>query len=456
MRTVSVVLPPTEERVCTALLKRRLIVGVFLGLVVSSVGAQTPIAVRNVTLIDGRTGTARPNMTVVVRGRTIRVVGRSSDVRIPSDAQIIEGQGKWMIPGLIDVHSHTSGRQTLQRALALGVTTTHAMPARPDTTLDLELWSSVPENPAPRVFLTQFLFTAGFPDVLRPGTWAIRTPASVAEARLLVDNVRARGFRHLKLFFDTGKLWFTDRPPAADLPSEIVQAIVDRAHDLRMRVFVHAMEASGARQAISAGVDGMIHPVVDSVMDDQFWTVLHAQRVAWTPTIAVFVNLGDRANYARRALADPRLREAYTTGTLTALQRDTAATSFSTDSLVPAVRPNLARYLETIRRNTRLARDHGVTIAVGSDAVAGWGMHLEMEFMADAGLTPRQILIAATNGSATLLGLQDEIGAIEVGKRADIVVLSEDPLRDVRNLRSTETVIKAGRLFTRANLLQMQ
>lgn len=435
-------------------MRRIVTLAVCLSVVVSSAGAQAQIALRGITLVDGRTGSAQPNMTIVIGGGRIRAIGPSSRIQIPFDAQVVEGRGKWAIPGLIDFHSHTSNRQTLRRALALGITTTHAMPPRPDTTLELELWSSMSDNATPRVLLTQWLFTAGFPESLSPGTWAIRKPSSIDEARQQVDNVRALGFRHLKLFFDSGKLWFIGRPPTPDLPPEVVRAIVNRAHDLRMRVFVHAMEASGARQAVDANVDAMIHPVVDSVMDESFWNAMRERNVAWTPTLGVFVNFGDRANYARRALVDARLREVYSANTLSILQRDTAATSFASDTLVPAVRPNLTRYLQTIGRNTVLARDHGITIAVGSDATAGWGTHIEMELMNEAGLTPRQVLIAATQGSATALGLQNEIGTIEVGKRADIVILTEDPLRDVRNLRATEAIIKGGRLFTRRELLQ--
>jgi len=291
--------------------------------------AQRSVALTNVALIDAGSAVARPKMTVLVRGSRIVAVAPADRVSIPPDAQVINGRGKWLVPGLIDVHSHTSDRQTLRQALSFGITTIHVMPGRPDTTLALELWSSVAETPAPRMLLTQFFFTTGFPETISPGAWVIRTPATPEEARAMVDEIRGRGFRHLRLFLDAGSLWWVGRAPMPVLPPDVIRAIVERAHELRMRVYVHAFEAALAREAIDAGVDALLHPVADSVVrDDSFWTPLRLRRIGWTPTAAVLMNFGDHGGLARRVLADSLLTRALSAEDLASLRADSLATSF--------------------------------------------------------------------------------------------------------------------------------
>jgi imidazolonepropionase-like amidohydrolase len=106
-----------------------------------------------------------------------------------------------------------------------------------------------------------------------------------------------------------------------------------------------------------------------------------------------------------------------------------------------------ARTGETILRNTVTARQAGVPLAVGSDQPVGVGTHIEMELMAEAGLTPAEVLIAASAGGARVLGLEGEVGTIVVGKRADLVVLRSNPLSDIRNARDVEWTIKGGQQF---------
>ncbi len=414
--------------------------------------AQEFLAIKSVNLIDGRTGTTNKNMTIILRGNRIISVGKANTIKIPPDAKVVDGAGRWAIPGLIDVHSHSKSRQVLQRALSLGVTTIHSMPSRPDTTLELELWSSAPSNPSPRVLLTQWLFTAEFPGNISP-TWAIVKPVTVDEARQGVERVRRDGFKHIKIFFDTGKLWFMDRPPTPNLNPEVLRAIIDRAHELRLRVYAHALEAALARQAVESGVDALIHPVADTILTESFWTTIQKHATIWTTTLAVMEGLGNPPGFARCVLADARLRQVLSASAIQNYTRDTSATAFSSDTLFPAVRPNRIAYARTIVENTKNAIKHGVTVALGSDQPAGIGTHIEMELLQEAGLTPAQIIVAATYGSSMALGMEEEIGTIEPRKWADIALLSANPLADIRNTRAVDMIIKGGQLYTQRELL---
>ncbi len=428
-----------------------------IGLVItlsSSVVAQQVLAIKNVNLVDGRAGTTKQNMTILLENNRIVSVGKSNVIQIPRNAKIVDGTGQWAIPGLIDVHSHSKSRQVLQRALALGVTTIHCMPSLPDTTLDLELWSSTASSPSPRVLLTQWLFTGEFPGNISPNTWAIVKPATPDEARQNVDRVRRDGFKHIKVFFDTGKLWFHDRPATPTLSPEVVRAVIDRAHELRLRVYAHALEAALAPQAVEAGVDALIHPVADSIMPESFWNEMRKRGTIWTTTLAVFEGLGNPAGFARRVLADSRLRQLLSATGLQNFARDTGATAFTVDTLFPAVRSRRIAYSRNIVENTKKALSNGITVAIGSDQSAGIGTHIELELWQEAGLTPAQIIVAATYGSSKALGLDRDIGTIEANKRADIVLLSANPLTDIRNTRAVEMTIKGGQLYIQRELMQ--
>jgi imidazolonepropionase-like amidohydrolase len=110
--------------------------------------------------------------------------------------------------------------------------------------------------------------------------------------------------------------------------------------------------------------------------------------------------------------------------------------------------------MSTLQENTRQAQSFGIPIAVGSDGGPGVMTHIEMDLLAEAGLTTSEVLIAATYGGALALGMQDEIGTVEPGKLADIVLLRANPLADIRNARNVECTIKGGWIFKKQSLLQ--
>ena len=179
-----------------------------------------------------------------------------------------------------------------------------------------------------------------------------------------------------------------------------------------MRVYGHVTQLTDTRQAIAAGVDVFVHGTVDSVLVDSLWTRM----------------------------------------------QDTMGTARPPDMPFPGLRPNGRDYISVIRENTRRARTHGLTIAVGSDAGIsgngpGIGTHLEMELLQEAGLTPAQVVVAATFGGAVAIGVQDGIGTIERGKLADMVILSRNPLLDIRNARAIEWVVKGGTPIRRDELV---
>lgn len=420
-------------------------------------GAPGALYVRgNVVRADGA---VLADGVVAIEGNRIARVGAARDVAVPPGAAVIGGAGKWIVPGLVDGHVHffqSGGLYT-----------------RPDV---VDLTARVPyakEREAIRTALLDTLrryLRAGITSVVDFGgpTWnfevrdlAARTPlaprvevagpliSSVARPQLALDDppilqvtdpdaaraqVRAQAVHRP----DFVKLWYVVPPgqtPEAWLP--VARAAIEEAHKLGLRVAVHATELETARAALRAGTDVLVHSVMDADVDDDFVRLLHARDVPYVTTLAVF------GGYARVLGRNVR----FTPAVMELADPSVVATVI--DPLPPEVH---ARYLRGLTpeavRNVKRLLDAGVVVAAGSDAgnigtFHAAALHDELELLVQAGLTPAQALVAATANAARVMGRKD-LGAIEPGKLADLLVLGANPLDDVRNARHIDFVVKDG------------
>lgn len=425
--------------------------GVLL-LCAGAAGAQDVLVLRSATLIDGTGASPRERITVLIHGERIVTVGPDARVAIPRGATVLDAAGRWVTPGLIDVHTHSTARPELAHALALGVTSALVIAlSDSDSVLALGPWSADPSSAAPRLFLTLGGFSGSFPEPFVQGL-PLERPASPAEALRAVEALIARGAAHIKIWHDDGSFWVGPDMRLPVLTPGVLREIVLAAHRRRARVYAHAWRARDARDLLDAGVDAIIHPVADSVLDPRLVRRFAERGVPTATTMAGgLVWFFDNPAYARRVLADERLLAA-----LPESERDEARTKFARDSEAPPrseplfayTRPRLDGYCATVSRNARALLDAGAPLAVGSDGPVGVATHLEMEMMVEGGLTPAEVLAAATSGGARLLGLSREVGTIKPGKRADLVVLRSNPLTDIRNARDVEWTIKGGRPFS--------
>lgn len=412
--------------------------------------AQEPVVVSSATVIDGRGGPPSARTTIVIRRGRISAIGPDSLMHLPSGATVIDAHGRWVIPGLIEVHTHDffTTKDGLKQALALGVTTALVIGVS-DTVLYLQDWSDPATTAAPRMYVTPGGFTGEFPDNVFPGLIRLARPASPRDARRMVEELHSRGATQLKIWQDDGRLWWDAPQPLPTLAPTVVPAIIRTAHRHGMRVYAHAWEMRYARQLVAAGVDCLIHPIADSLADVELLRTLAERRMPWVTTLTGLDLFCDPATYARRVLADPRLVATLSTDVVEGLERNTRHSDGAAHPWAhpPALARNYRAYRETIVRNTLAARQAGVPLAVGSDQPMGVGTHVEMELMAESGLTPAEVLRAASAGGARVLGLEDEVGTLVVGKRADLVVLRSNPLADIRNARDVEWTIKGGQRF---------
>jgi len=345
-----------------------------------------------------------------------------------------------VIPGLVEVHTHSTAPPRLAQALALGVTSALVI-APSDSFLALGPWSAEPSSAAPRVFVTPGGFTGAFPEPFVHSITLVR-PATPGEARQAVDALTARGARQFKIWQDDGSLWSLTDMRLPTLTPEVLSEIVRASHQRKARVYAHAWRVRDARAVLNAGVDAIIHPIADSILEPALLRRFADGGIATATTWAGLMWLFNRSAFARRILADERLIGVLPDSARAGFARDTEP-PVRTDSLWP----RLEGYRATLYRNAHALLNAGAPLAVGSDGPVGLATHLEMELMVEGGFTPREVLVAATAGGAQLLGLSREVGTIEAGKRADLVVLRSNPLDDIRNARDVEWTIKGGRPF---------
>jgi amidohydrolase family protein len=420
--------------------------------------------VRGATVIDGTGTPPRPGTSLLIRGDRIAAVGPDAEFGVQPDGEVIDARGLTVIPGLIDCHVHIGHLPEEMAPLypRFGVTTVR------DTGGNLEQLIALRERLAagtlagPRLFFCGPLFDA--PPVVWDGiTVAVESAEDVAEA---MPAVAAAGAVAAKIYIGV-------RPP-------LVAAIVRIARE-------HGLPATGdlgatsATEAIAAGIAGLEHAssaYLDLVPPDRqaALTLFHEQgpavwRREWNRGLAD----ADGAGRAAQSLAelisahniafDPTLVVLDCLGHLIEPRVvDAPETALVPDELrgewqsrVDGRRKNWTaddfatshRAFETMRAFTTTAHHAGARLLVGSDApnpfvVPGASLHRELELLVEAGLSPLEVLRLATQGNASALGAQDDLGTIALGKKADLVLLGADPLVNIRNTRRIRLVFQNG------------
>ena len=389
-------------------------------------------------------GTGRPPIeraTIIVRnGRIETVRAAAAEESTPADSARIDLSDKTIIPGLINAHAHLNVdngstlpvRDDLVRRLRTyaeyGVTTAVSLGSTPADEIE---GLKLRDEQASGVLDRARLFTGGLNAVGK-------TPD---EARKSVDRLA-------DLKVDVIKFHINGTPN--DMTPETWSAIIDEAHRKGLRTAVHIFYLKDAQAAVDRGVDVIAHSVRDQDVPPAFVHDVKSKRVGYIPTLtrdlSVFVyesrpaffddpfflrGIGlYRADVER--LSDPKQQE-----------------KVRNDRQAQAIKPALAQGM----KNLKTLSDAGVTIAMGTDSGAannpgrwqGYFEHLELESMVRAGMTPMQTLVAATSGSARVMNLEKELGTIEPGKMADLLVLDANPLDDIRNTRRIDSVWIAGR-----------
>ena len=448
----------------------------FFFFTASLLQAKTQVLIRNTTIVDVENKKLLAGQDVLVQNETIVAVGKK--LSAPTGAQVIDGSGKYLMPGLVDAHVHffqSGGIYTRPDAIDLRKNKPYETEnrwtqqnmeaqlrryARAGITSVIDVGSTINflqqrdtfrnKVYAPTVYMTGPLLTTYEPEVFRnlgedEPFYLMKTPE---EAR---DYVR----RQLPYGPDFIKIWYIllgrnkDSSARASLP--LVQAAIDEARKNNLRVAVHATERITAQLAVEAGADLLVHSVEDEPIDDRFVSLLKQKGTVLSPTLVVAGNYMKTFAQAYRPTSED-FRYAHPAPLASLYNLPAAKDSALVKRYQAYAVRNVAAAAkeDSIRRiNLKRLADGGVILATGTDAGNIGTQHVssyydELAAMQQGGMHSWGLLQASTINGAKAVGKSGEFGAVKKGQRADLLLLSENPVEDFRNWQSIAVVINRG------------
>jgi imidazolonepropionase-like amidohydrolase len=440
-----------------------------MGLV--SAPQQSAVAViQGATVITGTGSPAIRNAAIVIENGRIRDIGPRNEVKVPNNAQVTDARGKWVIPGLIDAHVHFSqsgglytrpdiidlrSRRsyekemewikqrlpfTFERYLLSGITSVVDC-GGPMWNFEMRDIASRTKR-APRVAAAGPLISTFLPPTTATDDPDIVKPNSPAQAR---DMVR----RQLEKRPDLIKLWWI-RQPGDDLDkqAEIMAAAVEESKSRGVRVAVHATELDTAKAALRAGADILVHSVSDRLIDTEFINMVKNRDILYMTTLWVedgyrsVLNQQVSLNDIEQKVGDPEV-----IATWSDLAKIPPKEIPGGIPRIPAAPKRPVAYDNLMLLESAGVRIVGATDAGNIGTLHGPALHREFELMAEAGMRPSDIIVSATKNAAAVMGRQADVGTLEKGKFADLVILDADPAADIKNTRKIFKVMKAGEFF---------
>ena len=440
-----------------------------------------PRAIVGATLVDGRGGTPVRDAVVLMRGGKIVAAGPRARVPVPPGVDTLDARGCWLLPGLVDSHVHYSqtgwadGRpdaldlrpihpyedteallrehpERFHRAyLACGVTAVFDVGGYP--------WTLAMARAAETGLDAPHVAAAG-PLLSTLDHW-LNLPAERQFIYLRDTTAAIQGVRYLQSIGAAAvKVWFIVRPGSDfDAMERAVDVAGREAHRAGLRLIVHATGLREAKAALRAGADLLVHSVDDHPVDAEFLAMAKRNHTIYCPTLTVrrgYVRMADAVTRdVAPAVDDP-------TGAVDSLTRahvlDTAAEARRAGATARTYRATAIDSANaTMAANLRAVVRAGIPVAMGTDAgnpltLHGPAVYAEMEAMQRDGMTPMQVIVAATGNAARAMGRGADFGTVEPGKDADLTIVGADPTRDVANLRALRWVVRGGVVRSSAEL----
>lgn len=452
--------------------------------------AQTYIT--NVTVADVAKQKLLPNQTVVITDDLISNIQPSNKIKIPANATVIDGKGKFLFPGLVDAHihffqngglytrpdaidfrnempydkevavSHQTMEDKLRRYLQNGITTVIDVGATYNFLKQRKEFAT--KDFAPTVYMTGPLATTYEPSVYEnlKEDEPFNLVKTVEDGIKMVQN-------QLPLQPDFIKIWYItardkdgiEASARKNLP--IIKAIIEESHKHKLKVAVHATERITAQLAVESGCDFLVHSVDDELLKEDFVQLLKKNKTILCPTLIVhdgYVNtFGQKLQFSKHDLlkADP-----FQLGSLLDLKHlpDTLMIndykrSVNSDAYLAEV----AKENSVCLQNLKKLSDAGVLIATGTDAGNIGTLHAssylaELKAMQKSGMTNWKIIQASTLNGAKVLNKENEFGTISIGKKANLILLDENPIEALDNITKIDRVVNRGVVFNPEDLVK--
>lgn len=454
----------------------------FTIILICSLHAQQTV-ISNVNLVDVKAGKIIPGQSVIINGKKIEQAGAANKIKQPAGSQWIDGTGKYLMPGMTDAHIHffqSGGLYTrpdavdlrskvpyekekefglnnaadyMNRYLRLGITTIIDVGGPMANFAARDSISKTTE--APNILVTGPLFSMVDREQFGSDKPIIKITGK-EEADALFSKM-------LPLKPDFIKIWYIAN---ANMPAEknfaLVKYISEKTHANGLKLAVHATELKTAQLAVEAGADILVHSIDDEVIPDEFVKILVQKKVTYIPTLIVmngyYQVFSGRLNNHPQDLA---WANAFAYGTITDPE------AMNETALPPVLKmlrktgiPASAKRIDSVSAiNLFKLNKAGVNIASGTDAGNIGTFHAssylqELETMQKAGLSIAEIIKASTINPAIGFGKEQQMGSIEKGKLADMLLLQKNPLESLQHLNSIEYIFKSGKLIKADSLLK--
>lgn len=391
--------------------------------------ASGSFALTHATVINPASdGVPLRNATVLVRDGRIEAVG--ADVRLPAHTPVLDARDKFILPGLWDTHAHFEQWEWGPAYLAAGVTNVR------DVGNEIEFLVPIRRSLNTARGLGPHMYAAGLIDS-DPGSLTSEHAEEAARARAIVERYHDLGYEEIKIY--------------QSLKPELIPVVTAEAHRLGMKVTGHIPTGTDALTAVRDGMDMINHiSFVTRVMRPQGATDVRVESAEAMQAIALFLQHHTiiEPTLARSEFNLHPRRRPFSDIEPSVERLPTELAVILNNSGISQDREERAtRAMQTALDTTRIIHDAGIPILAGSDQVVpGFSLHRELELLVRAGCSPIEAIRAATSTPARVFGVTDA-GAIEVGKRADMVILDANPLDDISNIRRVHWTVTGGRVF---------
>jgi imidazolonepropionase-like amidohydrolase len=415
----------------------------------------TPLAFTNAKLFDADTGRTLPNMSVLIEGNRIKAIGQSGKIDLPKNAEVIDARGRTLLPGLWDMHVHIGPNDGLMH-LAAGVTSVR------DLANDIEALQSLKRKIEANEELGPRILMSGFMD--GRGPYAGPTKVFVdteEEARTAIDNYAKLGYTGIKIY--------------SSIKPDIVPKIIELAHAKGLRVSGHVPAFMKAEQFVRAGADELQHVnfiFLNFLFDEVKDTRTPARFTSVAERAATIDLKSERVVSFVKLLKEKKIVVDPTVGIFEGMFVDrpgkmSVAFAKIGDRLPPQVRRSLfagglpvpegmdERYRDSAKallRMIKLLYDTGVPIVAGTDSLAGFALHRELELYVEAGIPAAEVLKIATLGAARIMKRDGDLGSIAPGKLADVILVDGNPTEHISDIRRVSLVIKDGVVYESSSL----